>query len=107
MVQTILVASDAPSVRAEITAIASRPDVEIREARSGPEVTTYDATGRRISPDEMLLRPGRLVLSSLLPPAKLPRLNSLRKMHTRTRRAETEAQAQAPFNLADSKLASG
>jgi hypothetical protein len=37
-------------------------------ARSGPEVTTYDATGRRISPDEMLLRPGRLVLSSLLPP---------------------------------------
>jgi DNA-binding response OmpR family regulator len=38
VVQTILVASDAPSVRAEITAIASRPDVEIREARSGPEV---------------------------------------------------------------------
>jgi DNA-binding response OmpR family regulator len=37
-VQSILVASDAPSVRAEITAIAARPDLEIRQARSGPEV---------------------------------------------------------------------
>jgi DNA-binding response OmpR family regulator len=37
-VRTILVASDAPSVRAEIAAIAGRPDLEIREARSGPEV---------------------------------------------------------------------
>jgi DNA-binding response OmpR family regulator len=37
-VPSILVASDAPSVRAEIAAIAGRPDVEIREARSGPEV---------------------------------------------------------------------
>ena len=36
--RTILVASDAPSVRAEIAAIAGRPDIEIREARSGPEV---------------------------------------------------------------------
>lgn len=29
-------ASDAPSVRAEVASIASRPDIEIREARSGP-----------------------------------------------------------------------
>ena len=35
---TILVASDAPSVRAEVTAVADRPDVTITEARSGPEV---------------------------------------------------------------------
>jgi len=32
------VASDAPTVRAEISAIAGSPDVEIVEARSGPEV---------------------------------------------------------------------
>jgi DNA-binding response OmpR family regulator len=38
VVRTILVASDAPSVRAEIAAIASRPDIEIRQAGSGPEV---------------------------------------------------------------------
>ena len=37
-VRSILVASDAPSVRAEIAAIASRPDITIREARSGPAV---------------------------------------------------------------------
>jgi DNA-binding response OmpR family regulator len=37
-VRTILVASDAPSVRAEVTAVAKTPDVDIREARSGPEV---------------------------------------------------------------------
>lgn len=37
-VRSILVASDAPSVRAEVASIAARPDVEIREARSGPEV---------------------------------------------------------------------
>jgi len=35
-VQSIIVASDAPSVRAEISAVASRPDLEVREARSGP-----------------------------------------------------------------------
>ena len=34
--RSILVASDAPSVRAEVAAIAGRPDIEIREARSGP-----------------------------------------------------------------------
>jgi DNA-binding response OmpR family regulator len=37
-VRSILVASDAPSVRAEVAAIAGRPDIEIRHARSGPEV---------------------------------------------------------------------
>jgi DNA-binding response OmpR family regulator len=37
-VRTVLVASDAPSVRAEVTAIASRPDIQIHEARSGPAV---------------------------------------------------------------------
>jgi len=37
-VPTILVASDAPTVRAEVAATAGRPDVVIREARSGPAV---------------------------------------------------------------------
>jgi DNA-binding response OmpR family regulator len=37
-VHTILVASDAPSVRAEVAAIAATPDITIREARSGPAV---------------------------------------------------------------------
>ncbi len=36
----MLVASDAPSVRAEITAIAETPDIAISEARSGPAVMT-------------------------------------------------------------------
>ena len=36
--RTILVASDAPSVRAEVAAIARTPDVAVREARSGPAV---------------------------------------------------------------------
>lgn len=36
--RTILVASDAPSVRAEVKAITSRPDLEVREVRSGPEL---------------------------------------------------------------------
>ena len=36
--RTILVASDAPSVRAEVASIARTPDIEIREARSGPAV---------------------------------------------------------------------
>lgn len=35
---TVLVASDAPSVRAEVAATASRPEITIREARSGPAV---------------------------------------------------------------------
>jgi DNA-binding response OmpR family regulator len=39
-VRTILVASDAPTVRAEVAAIADQPEVRIRQARSGPEVMT-------------------------------------------------------------------
>ncbi len=35
---TILVASDAPTVRAEIAAVAGTPDNAIVEARSGPDV---------------------------------------------------------------------
>jgi DNA-binding response OmpR family regulator len=37
-VPSILVASDAPSVRAEVAAVAGTPEISIREARSGPEV---------------------------------------------------------------------
>ncbi len=37
-VPSILVASDAPSVRAEVAAVAGTPELTIREARSGPEV---------------------------------------------------------------------
>jgi DNA-binding NarL/FixJ family response regulator len=37
-VSTIIVASDAPSVRSEVGAIAGRPDITIVEARSGPAV---------------------------------------------------------------------
>ena len=36
--QTVLVASDAPSVRAEVAAVARRPEVAVTEAASGPEV---------------------------------------------------------------------
>jgi DNA-binding response OmpR family regulator len=39
-VRTILVASDAPSVRAEIIAVAQSPDIAVREAESGPAVMT-------------------------------------------------------------------
>ena len=35
---SILVASDAPSVRSEVVGTIRRPDLEVREARSGPEV---------------------------------------------------------------------
>jgi len=37
-VRTILVGSDAPSVRAEVAAIAGTSDIAIREADSGPKV---------------------------------------------------------------------
>lgn len=37
-VRTILVASDAPSVRAEVAAIAQSPDIAVQQARSGPAV---------------------------------------------------------------------
>lgn len=42
--QSIIVASDAPSVRAEIAAVAGRPDLEVREARSGPALLDEVAT---------------------------------------------------------------
>jgi DNA-binding response OmpR family regulator len=37
-VRTVLVASDAPSVRAEVIAIAQTPAITVLEARSGPAV---------------------------------------------------------------------
>ena len=37
-------------------------------ARSGPDTATYDASGRRVSMDELLVRPGRIVVSALVPP---------------------------------------
>jgi CheY-like chemotaxis protein len=37
-VRTILVASDAPSVRREVAAVTASPDVEVLEAASGPAV---------------------------------------------------------------------
>lgn len=36
--RTVLVASDAPSVRREVAAVTSGPDVEVHEAISGPDV---------------------------------------------------------------------
>ncbi len=35
---------------------------------SGPQVTTYDASGRRATADELVLRAARVVVSSLVPP---------------------------------------
>ena len=37
-------------------------------ARASADVVTWDAAGRRASPEEMLLRAGRIVTSSLVPP---------------------------------------
>jgi len=37
-VRTILVASDAPTLRHEITAAVEQPDLEVHQAASGPEV---------------------------------------------------------------------
>jgi DNA-binding response OmpR family regulator len=42
-VQTILVASDAPTLRREIEAVISGPDVEVRPVTSGPEVVSFVA----------------------------------------------------------------
>ena len=39
--QTILVASDAPSLRREIEAVISGPDVEVHAVTSGPEVIAF------------------------------------------------------------------
>ena len=37
-------------------------------AHAGPDVATYDATGRRVGLDETILRPSRVVVASLVPP---------------------------------------
>jgi CheY-like chemotaxis protein len=42
-VQTILVASDAPTLRKEIEAVISGPDVEVRSVTSGPGVVSFVA----------------------------------------------------------------
>jgi CheY-like chemotaxis protein len=42
-VQTVLVASDAPTLRREIEAVISGPDVEVHAVRSGPEVVAFVA----------------------------------------------------------------
>ncbi len=36
-------------------------------SRSGPDVATFDANGRRTTPDDFVLRPARVVLRSLIP----------------------------------------
>ena len=41
--QTILVASDAPTLRKEVEAVISGPDVEVRAVTSGPEVVAFVA----------------------------------------------------------------
>jgi CheY-like chemotaxis protein len=40
-VQTILVASDAPTLRKEIEAVISGPDIEVRAVTTGPEVIAF------------------------------------------------------------------
>jgi DNA-binding response OmpR family regulator len=42
-VQTILVASDAPTLRNEVEAVISGPDTEVRSVTSGPEVVSFVA----------------------------------------------------------------
>ncbi len=37
-------------------------------AHAGADVTTFDASGRRVSLEELVLRPGRVVVTALLPP---------------------------------------
>jgi hypothetical protein len=37
-------------------------------ARDGPDVVTFDASGRRVGRDELVLHPARVVVSSLVPP---------------------------------------
>lgn len=39
--QTILVASDAPTLRQEIEAVISGPNIEIRSVKTGPEVINF------------------------------------------------------------------
>jgi CheY-like chemotaxis protein len=40
-VQTILVASDAPTLRKEVEAVISGPDIEVRSVTTGPEVIAF------------------------------------------------------------------
>jgi DNA-binding response OmpR family regulator len=40
-VQTILVASDAPTLRREVEAVISAPDIEVRAVNTGPEVIAF------------------------------------------------------------------
>jgi DNA-binding response OmpR family regulator len=42
-VQTILVASDAPTLRKEVEAVISRPDLEVRAVTTGPQVVAFCA----------------------------------------------------------------
>ncbi len=51
-VQTILVASDAPTLRHEVEAVISGPDVEVRAVTSGPEVVAFVADA---SPDLVIV----------------------------------------------------
>jgi hypothetical protein len=52
-----------------LPADATAPDLSWMPAgaRDGSDVVTFDATGRRVGRDELLLHPARLVVSSLVP----------------------------------------
>ena len=50
--QTILVASDAPTLRADVEAVISGPDIEVRAVTSGPEVVSFVAEE---SPDLLIV----------------------------------------------------
>ncbi len=50
--QTILVASDAPTLRADVEAVISGPDREVRAVTSGPEVVSFVAEE---SPDLLIV----------------------------------------------------
>jgi CheY-like chemotaxis protein len=51
-VQTILVASDAPTLRREVEAVVSGPDVEVDAVTTGPQVVAYCAEQ---SPDLLIV----------------------------------------------------
>ena len=51
-VQTILVASDAPTLRKDVEAVISGPDIEVRAVTSGPEVVAFVAEE---SPDLLIV----------------------------------------------------
>ena len=60
---TILVASDAPTVRAEIAAVAGTPDNAIVEARSGPDVMAQVA----VSMPDLVIHPRRVDQQARIP----------------------------------------